>query len=180
MSLDRYTNVLSFRRGGTTYTYHGYTTTEGGTKYLAVRKGGSTRYLPFTTSGSEPLKMRWNDTTYTLVRPSSKLVVSYTVTATRVFSALYRFNVSNISVTSNYGFTDNIDIGISLSSERGSGSTAMFLGAGSKSVTGASITGNILGVSWTLTVSVGSGGQGEARTDSGRDAKSNAMTWTYT
>lgn len=182
MSLDRSTNVLRFRRGGATYTYHGYTTTEGGTRYLAVRKGGVVRYLPFTTSGGEPLKMRWNNTTYTLVRPSSNIVVFYSVTATRVLSALYRFNVNNISVTSNYGFTSNWDISISISSQSGSGATSMFLQAGSKSVTGASISGNILGNSWNLTVEVsisGSGG-GEAQIDSGTGAKSNAKTWTFT
>lgn len=181
MSLDRYTNVLSFRRGGTVYTYHGYTTTEGGTRYLAVRKGGVVRYLPFTTSGGEPLKMRWDNTTYTLVRPSSKVVVSYTVTASKFLGSLYRYSVTNISATSNYGFTNNWDISISIRTNVNKrGSTSMFLGAGSKSVTGGSISASDLyGTSWNLTVSVGTGGGGEAQTDSGTGAKSNAKTWTF-
>ena len=56
----------------------------------------------------------------------------------------------------------------------------MFLGAGSKSVTGASISASDLyGTSWNLTVSVGNSGGGDAQTDSGTGAKSNAKTWTF-
>ena len=64
--------ALCFRKGGTTYTYYGYTTPPSG-HYIGFRSGGVTRYVPLANNTSGAMKVRIADSTYSVKRQSSSV-----------------------------------------------------------------------------------------------------------
>lgn len=90
MALDVGGKYFRFRAGGTTYSYFAYTSAQGGTKYLAFRRGGVTRYLPFTTSGTEKLRINRSGTTYALVAPQCSINTTFIVRISKVFGGGFK------------------------------------------------------------------------------------------
>lgn len=99
MALDVGGKYFRFRAGGTTYSYFAYTSAQGGTKYLAFRRGGVTRYLPFTTGGTEKLRINRSGTTYALVAPQCVVNTTFIVIVSKLFGGGFKITCNNDSRT---------------------------------------------------------------------------------
>lgn len=90
VSTDR---AICFQKGGTTYTYYGYTTPPSG-HYIGFRSGGATRYVPLANNTNGELKDRIAGSTYSVARQ--------TATATLQVQ-LYNRQRSTLGVQISYG-----------------------------------------------------------------------------
>ena len=78
--------ALCFRKGGTTYTYYGYTTPPSG-HYIGFRSGGVTRYVPLANNTNGELKDRIAGSTYSVTRQTASVILPVSIYNRRTYNS---------------------------------------------------------------------------------------------
>lgn len=98
--------ALCFRKGGTTYTYYGYTTPPSG-HYIGFRSGGVTRYVPLANNTNGELKVRIAGSTYSVTRQISTVRLQVELYNRYAFGVGGIIASGNVRILANTGSLSN-------------------------------------------------------------------------
>lgn len=98
--------ALCFRKGGTTYTYYGYTTPPSG-HYIGFRSGGVTRYVPLANNTNGGLKVRIAGSTYSVTRQISAVSLQVQIYNRQTADIAGRISSGNVRILANTGSLSN-------------------------------------------------------------------------